>query len=88
MFVSPLASTWPDGLEKVAQSLGFAKRSAETPLVPSPIPDYAMPGIVSSTWATALAGGVGTVVVFLLALGLARVLVGRRPEAGADPRSS
>jgi cobalt/nickel transport system permease protein len=85
MFVSPLASTWPDGLEKVAETLGFAERTVETPLVLSPMPDYAIPGIVSATWATALAGGVGTVVVFLLALGLARILVGRRP--GATPPS-
>jgi cobalt/nickel transport system permease protein len=87
MFVSPLASAWPDGLEKVAQSLGFAERSVKAPLVPSPIPDYTIPGIVSPTWATALAGGVGTVVVFFLALALARFLVGRRPGAGTDPPS-
>ena len=85
MFVSPLASAWPDGLEKVAETLGFAERTADTPLVPSPMPDYAIPGIVSATWATALAGGVGTVIVFLLALGLARVLVGRRPGARTTP---
>ncbi len=85
MFVSPLASAWPDGLEKVAETLGFAERTVETPLVPSPMPDYAIPGIVSATWATALAGGVGTVVVFLLALGLARILVGRRPGARRSP---
>jgi cobalt/nickel transport system permease protein len=85
MFVSPLASAWPDGLEKVAETLGFAERTADTPVVPSPMPDYAIPGIVSATWATALAGGVGTVIVFLLALGLARVLVGRRPGARTTP---
>lgn len=87
MFVSPLASAWPDGLEKVAQTLGFAERTVEPPLVPSPIPEYTFPGIVSATWATALAGGVGTVIVFLLALGLARVLVGRRPGPGTNAPS-
>lgn len=87
MFVSPLASAWPDGLEKVAQRLGFADRAVETPLVPAPMPDYAAPGIVSPTWATALAGGVGTVLVFLLALGLARVLVRRGAGTGTNPPS-
>jgi cobalt/nickel transport system permease protein len=84
MFVSPLASAWPDGLEKVAQTLGFAESAVERPVVPSPIPEYTFPGILSPTWATALAGGVGTVIVFLLALGLARVLVGGRPGTGTN----
>jgi hypothetical protein len=88
MFVSPLASAWPDGLEKVAQTLGFAKRTVETPLVPAPMSDYVIPGIVSTTWATALAGGVGTVIVFVLALGLARILVPRRHrETGTNSSS-
>jgi cobalt/nickel transport system permease protein len=87
MFVSPLASAWPDGLEKVAETLGFAKRTVETPLVPSPMSDYVIPGIVSTTWATALAGGVGTVIVFVLALGLARILVPRQ-RTGTGTNSS
>ena len=44
-------------------------------MVPAPIPDYALPGLSSASWATALAGGVGTVIVFVLSLALARVLV-------------
>jgi cobalt/nickel transport system permease protein len=86
LFLSPLASTWPDGLEKVAQSLGFAERTVQPSLVPSPMPDYTVSGIVSPRWAAALAGAVGTIVVFLLALGLARAL-GRR-SAGPHPPAS
>lgn len=87
MFVSPLASAWPDGLEKVAATLGFLGRAAQAPLVPSPLPNYAVPGIASPAWATAVAGGIGTTVIFLLVLGLARLLV-PRGRGDAEPASS
>lgn len=75
VLVSPFASPSPDGLEKVAEMLGFGGRAAETPLVPSPIPDYEMPGMASPTRATAAAGAVGTVIMFGVAYLLARRLV-------------
>jgi len=86
MFVSPIASTWPDGLEKVAGALGFLGRAVKTPLAPAPIPDYVFPGIASPGWATALAGGIGTTVVFLMALAIARLIVPRR-RGDAGPAS-
>jgi cobalt/nickel transport system permease protein len=79
-FLSPIASAWPDGLEKVADALGFLPRAVTTPLIPAPIADYAFPGIASPEWATALAGAIGTTVIFLLVLGIARVIVPRRRE--------
>jgi len=75
IFVAPFASPWPDGLEKVAATLGFEHRAVTEPLLSSPIPDYTMPGIQSAAAATAVAGAVGTFVVFGLAAILARVLV-------------
>jgi cobalt/nickel transport system permease protein len=78
LFVSPFACSWPDGLEKVAASLGFEHRAAD-PLLPSWIPDYALPGIRSPLLATALAGLVGTLVVFGLGWLLARSLVPKEP---------
>jgi len=74
LFVAPFASSWPDGLEKVAERLGFAEHAAD-PVLGAPIPDYAVPGISTAGMATALAGLIGTVVVFGLAFVLARVLV-------------
>lgn len=82
MFVSPLASAWPDGLKRVADTLGFLGRAAQTPLVPSLLPGYALPGVTSQAWATALAGGLGTTAIFLLVLGLSRLLVPRRRSDG------
>jgi cobalt/nickel transport system permease protein len=86
LFASPFASQWPDGLDKTAEALGFKEKVTE-PILPAPIPEYAMPGIHWSAMGTAVAGAVGTVVVFVLAWLLARVLVPQvRPEPAADPR--
>jgi cobalt/nickel transport protein len=74
IFVAPFASPWPDGLEAVAAKLGFEEHARE-PLLPAPIPDYEMPGIKSPAVAVAVAGAVGTGVVFGLALLLSRALV-------------
>lgn len=84
VFVAPFASPLPDGLEAVAAKLGFEHQAGE-PALPALAPDYAIPGVDSAAAATALAGLVGTVVVFVLALLLGRVLVARRPEASRTP---
>jgi cobalt/nickel transport system permease protein len=86
LFASPFASQWPDGLDKTAEVLGF-KEKAAAGILPSPIPDYEMPGIHWSVLRTALAGAVGTMVVFVLAWWLARALVPKidRKDA-AHPR--
>jgi cobalt/nickel transport system permease protein len=74
LFVAPFACSLPDGLERVAEALGVQHR-AGTPLLAAPMPDYALPGIQSASWATAMAGVIGTAVVFALAWLLARALV-------------
>jgi len=85
LFVSPLASRWPDGLDKTAEALGFKDKTA-APVLPAPIPDYEVPGLHWSTLGTAIAGAAGTIVVFVLAWLLARVLVPKtRPENTASP---
>jgi cobalt/nickel transport system permease protein len=82
LFVSPLASRWPDGLDRTAELLGF-KEKAVTPVVPAPMPGYEVPGFHWTTLGTSLAGAVGTIVVFALAWLLARALV---PKGAAGPR--
>ena len=83
LFVSPFASPLPDGLEKVAAMLGFEHKAAAQTVLAPPFADYRIPGVASACAATAIAGAVGTVVVFLLSLLLARTLSpassGRRP---------
>jgi hypothetical protein len=75
--ISPLASAWPDGLERVAEDGSFSEDARETPY--EVIPDYVFPGIGNEAVATILAGIVGTLVVFGLAYGLGALL--RRREA-------
>jgi cobalt/nickel transport system permease protein len=78
LLVAPHASPLPDGLERVASSLGFEHKATSGPLVSSPLKDYQIPGIQSASTATIAAGAVGAVVVFALSFLLARVLVPRR----------
>lgn len=75
IFVAPFANPWPDGLERVAETLGFGGRARE--LFRAPVPDYEFPGLPSAL-ATSVAGAIGTVVVFVLAVLMARVLVPAR----------
>jgi hypothetical protein len=75
--ISPLASAWPDGLERVAEDKGFVENAQDAPY--EVIPDYVFPGIGNEAMATILAGIVGTLVVFGLAYGLGVLL--RRREA-------
>ena len=75
LFVAPFASPWPDGLERVAASLGFASHAGRTPLLAAPLADYRLPGVGSTVGATAWAGAVGALTTFILACLLARVLV-------------
>jgi hypothetical protein len=77
---SPFASSSPDGLEKVAEEKGFLDEGRLAPVQESsPVPDYAFPGIDDPRLATAAAGFVGTLGVFLLGAG-AIAVVRRRPR--------
>ncbi len=67
--LSPLASSHPDGLEWVAEQQGFIGLAQGS--IYQIIPDYAFPGISDGALATIIAGLLGTVLVFIVALGLA-----------------
>ncbi len=82
-FVSPFASPWPDGLQRVAASLGFEHKSLAPPVVHAPIADYQIPGLGSSVAATGIAGAIGALLVFGLAFLLAHFLV--RDQRQGDP---
>ena len=64
--ISPLASSHPDGLEWVAEQKGFLD-IARGPVYEI-IPDYVFPGISNEAVATIVAGIVGTIIVFAIAL--------------------
>jgi cobalt/nickel transport system permease protein len=66
---SPLASSNPDGLEWVATQNNFFD-AAQEPIY-NIIPDYLLPGVSNEALATILAGVIGTIIVFSVALGVA-----------------
>jgi hypothetical protein len=76
--ISPLASGWPDGLERVAEDHGFLQ--LQTGPVYEIIPDYVLPGVPSEGLATIAAGIVGVLVVFGVAIGAGYALQGRPTE--------
>jgi len=80
-FLSPLASSSPDGLEKVAEDKGFIEEAAESPY--ELMADYLFPGVENEAVATILSGIIGTLAIFGLAYGAARLL---RRKQGARPR--
>ncbi len=114
VFLSPLASQLPDGLEFVGQRVGFWVDESPSSSIPVPMPDYPqtppgpgsgpprpsspipvpmpdyqlpLPSLEHVKAATAVAGVVGTLVVFAVSWSLARVFprAGRRSErARAD----
>jgi hypothetical protein len=76
--ISPLASSSPDGLERVAEDRGFIELAGEAPY--QVIADYVFPGVANEALATILAGVVGTLVLFGAAYGLARLLTLRKRQ--------
>jgi cobalt/nickel transport system permease protein len=80
VIASPLASTNPDGLERVATQYGFLG-SAQEPLYRI-LPDYLFPGISNQTLATIVAGILGIVIVFGVSLGVAYTRRNRQTSGG------
>jgi cobalt/nickel transport system permease protein len=85
VFVAPFACSWPDGLDSVADKFGFSHKIT-APLLRAPAPDYQAPGIHWAVGATAVAGAIGALVVFALALLMGRWLVPKRTEENLKAR--
>jgi cobalt/nickel transport protein len=77
-FLSPLASSWPDGFKRVAHDHGFMIKGEQGSVSKSPIPDYIFPGLKNEKMATAISGFLGTLVIFGIGYGLACLLKKRR----------
>jgi len=76
------ASSHPDGLEHVAEKVGFADTAEDSPAAGSPLSDYEVKGVENDALAGGLAGVIGALVVLVLAGGLAYAV---RRKGSADP---
>lgn len=74
LFLSPFASSWPDGLDRVAKDLGFFEKGEGAEVLKAPIPDYKFPGLDSEGLSTALSGSIGTIAMFGIGFGVACLL--------------
>ncbi|EHC11172.1 cobalamin (vitamin B12) biosynthesis CbiM protein [Fischerella thermalis JSC-11] len=71
--LSLVASTWPDGLERVAENLGFINLAEQVRVaVPTPFADYSIEGL--GPIGTSIAGIIGSIVCFAVAFGIAQVV--------------
>ena len=68
---APLASPHPDGLERVAEDVGFSGAARDVPY--EAIPGYVLPGVSNQAIAAIAAGVVGTLVVAGVAFAIARL---------------
>jgi hypothetical protein len=75
---APLASSSPDGLERVAEDKGFIDRAQAAPF--HVIADYVFPGVENEVLATILAGIIGTLILFGLVYALSWLLVLRKKQ--------
>jgi cobalt/nickel transport protein len=78
VFVSPWASSSPDGLEKVAEDKGFLKKAEETEPAwkHSPAPDYTFPGVTNEKAATGVSGLVGVLITLAAAAAVGMLIFG------------
>ena len=78
------ASSHPDGLEYVADKVGFIDRAVDSPAAKSPLADYSTKGVDNDRISGGIAGVAGSALVLVLAGGLFWVLRRRDPAPSRD----
>jgi cobalt/nickel transport protein len=79
------ASSHPDGLEHVAEQVGFGDTADDHPVADGPMADYQVSGVDDARLSGGLAGVVGILVTLGLAGGVAFAVRRREPhDADAD----
>jgi len=78
--ISYLASEAPDGLERVAEDLGFASRGEGGSQGSEIMPDYRLPGIENRFLSGAAAGALGVGAVLLACLTVGKILGSWKPR--------
>lgn len=83
--VSRLASSQPDGLERVAMDKGINAEERDHTLADGPFADYSTQGVDDDGLGTGVAGLVGVVATFVVAGGAVWIAAEvRRPRVGID----
>jgi hypothetical protein len=75
--LAPLASSDPDGLERVAEDIGFAASGEAAPF--ELLPDYSVPFVDDGPASLILAGLIGVGLLLVIAWSLGRLLARRAP---------
>jgi PDGLE domain len=83
-FVSPLASSEPDGLNRVAIDEGFADEETSHAMEDSPLAGYGVEGVDDDRLSTGLSGVIGVGITFAIAGGTVLVLRQVRRRRSAD----
>jgi len=84
-FVSPYASSSPDGLAKVAADEGIDAGQMDHTFSAGPLADYEVKGVDDTKLSAGLAGIIGVTVTFVIGLGLFVIL---RNVRGRDQPTS
>jgi cobalt/nickel transport protein len=75
LFLSPYASSTPDGLEKIAKVKGFSDKGEGWKVWRhAPFSDYAIPWIKNEKVSTAISGLIGTLGIFFIVFGLGKLI--------------
>lgn len=69
-FVSPFASSQPDGLNKVAADKGVDSSARDHPLGDSPLAEYGVEGVDDAKLSKGLSGIIGVALTFAVASGV------------------
>ncbi|MCU0542017.1 MAG: energy-coupling factor ABC transporter permease [Oscillatoriaceae cyanobacterium Prado104] len=72
--LSLFASSWPDGLDSVAEKYGFKDKEATIVENPTPLADYSVKGLEEQPIGTSIAGLFGSAASFGAAFGIAQLV--------------
>lgn len=72
--LSLFASSWPDGLDSVAEKYGFKDKEATVIENPTPLADYSVKGLEEQPIGTSIAGLLGSAASFGAAFGIAQLV--------------
>ncbi|GAW92729.1 PDGLE domain-containing protein [Calderihabitans maritimus] len=77
VLLAPFASSLPDGLERVAEDLGFIDAQKAPTINVALMEDYVMPGVANIQVATSLAGLFGVIITFVASYWVGKLISGK-----------